>query len=448
MGMCKRAMAFLGIFGKNHAMKRASTHCFLAAVIALCPLFARAENSAPVAQPITDTIPPARDIAWPGVIVERVDATDITRGIFQVTESIPVSSAGPLTLLYPKWLPGEHTTGGRIQELAGLKISAGGKPLAWKRDTVDVYAFHLDVPEGATTLEVQYEFLAPTAENQGRIVTTPDMLNLEWAATTLYPAGYYVRRIQMDASVKLPDGWKAATALEVAGQDGATIHYKQVPLDVLVDSPIFAGANVRVVQLTPDVRLDIVADQPDQLAATDEQIQLHRNLVTQAVKLFGAQHYDHYDFLFALSDRQGGQGLEHHRSSEDGVTPGYFTDWDNDVTARDLLPHEYTHSWNGKFRRPADLWTPDYRTPMQDDLLWVYEGQTQFWGYVLGARSGLLSKDQTLGALAALAARLDKTPGARGVHWLTRRMIRSWPSAGRRAGERGSGRRIITTRGC
>jgi predicted metalloprotease with PDZ domain len=215
----------------------------------------------------------------------------------------------------------------------------------------------------------------------------------------------------MDSSVKLPEGWKAATALDVASQEGSTIHYKEVPLDVLVDSPLLAGANVRVETLAPGVRLDIVADQPEQLAATEEQIQLHRNLVTQAVKLFGAQHYDHYDFLLSMSARLGGIGLEHHRSSEDGVNGGYFTEWKDNMTARNLLPHEYTHSWNGKFRRAADLWTPDYRTPMQDSLLWVYEGQTQFWGYVLDARSGLLSQEETLGALAGIAARLDTDAG-------------------------------------
>jgi predicted metalloprotease with PDZ domain len=172
-----------------------------------------------------------------------------------------------------------------------------------------------------------------------------------------------------------------------------------------------AGANVRVETLGPGVRLDIIGDQPEDLAATDEQIELHRNLVTQAVKLFGAQHYDHYDFLLALSDRQSGIGLEHHRSSEDGCPDGYFTEWKDNMPRRDLLPHEYTHSWCGKFRRPADLWTPDFRAPMRDSLLWVYEGQTEFWGIVLGARSGLLSKQETLDSWAALAARLDTDAG-------------------------------------
>jgi predicted metalloprotease with PDZ domain len=328
-----------------------------------------------------------------------------------VTETIPVADAGPLTLLYPQWLPGSHAPNGPIPELADLRITAGGVPLRWRRDPVDVYAFHIDVPAGATSLKAEFQFLAATDSVQGRIVTTPDMLNLEWNAVVLYPAGFYVRRIPVEASLRIPDGWRAASALEVASQGGSTIRFQATSLDTLVDSPVFAGANVRIESLTPDVRLDIVADRPEELAATSDQIQLFRNLVVQAVRVFGAQHYDHYDFLLALSDRQGGVGLEHHRSSENGVIGRYFTHWKDTVSNRDLLPHEYTHSWNGKFRRPADLWTPDYRTPMQDSLLWVYEGQTQFWGYVLAARSGLLSKEDALAALGAIAATYDTRVG-------------------------------------
>lgn len=389
------------------------SHRALTILFALMPLISHAQNSAPEATPIVDTIPVVRDVAYPGVITISVDATDNTRGIFQISEKIPVASAGPLTLLYAKWIPGHHSDSGPIKEVAGISFSTGGQTLPWKRDPVDVFAFHVDVPQGATSIEAQFQYLAPTDAAQGRIVTTPDMLNLQWNAVALYPAGYYVRRIMVEPSVKLPDGWKAATALEIASQDGATVRFKQVPFDTLVDSPIFAGANVRVETLAPGVRLNIVADQPDQLAATDEQIQFHRNLVTQAVKLFGAQHYDHYDFLLALSDRQSGIGLEHHRCSENGVTGNYFTEWKDTPARRDLLPHEYTHSWNGKFRRPFDLWTPDYRVPMQNSLLWVYEGQTQFWGLVLAARSGLLSHEETLGAIAFQAARLNTDAGRR-----------------------------------
>jgi predicted metalloprotease with PDZ domain len=382
-------------------------HC----AVWIFPLRARAQNSEPAASPVADSIPPARDVPWPGVINLSVDASDNTRGILRVREMIPVGQPGPLTLLYPKWLPGNHAPTGPIAAVAGIQFTTSGQTLPWRRDPVDVFAFHLQVPRGATLVEAQFQYLAPTDATQGRIATTPEMIDLQWNTVVLYPAGYYVRRIKVEPSLKLPEGWQAGTALELAGHEGPTLHFKPVPLDTLVDSPVYAGKYFRSETLAPGVRLNIVADQAEQLAATEEQLQAHRNLVTQAVKLFGAQHYDHYDFLLALSSREGPIGLEHHRSSENGVSGGYFTEWANNTPRRELLPHEYTHSWNGKFRRPADLWTPDYRTPMRDSLLWVYEGQTDFWGFVLAARSGLLTKDATLGAFAYLAARLDTDAG-------------------------------------
>jgi predicted metalloprotease with PDZ domain len=377
----------------------------------ILPLCAVAQNSEPAAQPIVDDIPAARDVAFPGMIALSVDASDNIRGIFRVRETIPVARAGPLTLLYPKWLPGNHSPSGPIAALAGMQFAANGHSLPWRRDPVDVFAFHIDVPDGTARVEAQFQYLTPTDATQGRIATTPEMIDLQWNTVALYPAGYYARRINVEASLKLPDDWRAGTALEIAGQENSTIRFKPVTLDTLVDSPVFAGRYFRVETLAPGVRLNIVADQAEQLAASEEQLQAHRNLVTQAVKLFGVQHYDHYDFLLALSSREGPIGLEHHRSSENGVPGGYFTEWTNNTPRRDLLPHEYTHSWNGKYRRPADLWTPDYRTPMRDSLLWVYEGQTEFWGFVLAARSGLLTKDATLGGLAYLAARLDTDAG-------------------------------------
>ena len=372
---------------------------------------AHAANSTPQPLPIVDTIPPPRDVAWPGTIRLSVDASDVTRGIFRMKETIPVSAAGPLVLLYPKWLPGDHQPSGEIEKLVGLKISVGGKPVEWVRDPVDVYAFHITVPEGATALDLDYQFVSATADNQGRIVATPDMLNVQWNSVALYPAGSFVRKIMFDPSLTLPAGWTAATALDTAPAEGAVLRYKPVPFDVLVDSPVFAGRYRRTEALADGVRLNVFADRPEQLAIGSDVLGFHRALVSQAVKLFGAQHYDHYDFLLAVTDRLGGIGLEHHRSSENSGDGDFFTNWKNSVGGHDLLPHEYTHSWNGKFRRPADLWTPDYRQPMQDSLLWVYEGQTQFWGYVLAARSGLLSKEDTLGVLAATAAAYDTRAG-------------------------------------
>jgi predicted metalloprotease with PDZ domain len=213
-------------------------------------------------------------------------------------------------------------------------------------------------------------------------------------------------------TVRYPTGWTAAGAVP-AKVSGGAYAYDQTNYEVLVDSPILAGRYGKTWPLSPRVNLNVFADTPAELAATPEQIDAHKRLVDQAVKTFGAQHYDRYEFLLSITDQLGGIGLEHHRSSENGVKPGYFTDWASGAADRDLLPHEFTHSWNGKFRRGADLWTPDFRMPMRNSLLWVYEGQTQFWGYVLQARSGLVSKQDTLDAYAAILGQYDTSPGRR-----------------------------------
>ena len=288
-----------------------------------------------------------------------------------------------------------------------------GRGVEWVRDTADVFAFHVPVPAGVTSLDVDFQFASPVDNNEGRMVMTPDMLSLEWDSMTLYPAGYFARQITVQPSVKLPDGWQVATALESASSDGGVTTFKPVPLDTLVDSPILAGRYFKRLDLDPggatSVHLDIFADHADLLEVKPEQLEAHRALVQQAYKLYGSHHYDHYDFLLSVSDRLGGIGLEHHQSSEDGTVPTYFTEWEKNADERDLLPHEYTHSWNGKFRRPADLWTPNFNVPMRDSLLWVYEGQTQYWGFVLAARSGLLTKQQTLDAIAWTAALLRRS---------------------------------------
>jgi predicted metalloprotease with PDZ domain len=372
------------------------------------------QNSLPPA-PVSKVapIPAALDVPYPGTIQLTVDATDITRGIFKVHERIPVTGAGDLVLLYPQWLPGHHSPTGDIRKVTGITFTANGQPLEWVRDTLDVYAFHVKVPDGVQAVDANFDFVTATTGNQGRIVATPDMASIQWIATSLYPAGHYTRQIQVEPTVIVPNGWTIATALRPSGPGARSrITFGPVNYQVLTDSPMIAGAHFRRIPLSDKVNLDVIADTEAELAASPEVIAIHKKLVDQAVKLFGAQHYDHYDFLLTISDKLGGIGLEHHRSSEDGVDPGYFTDWKNAGRDRNLLPHEYTHSWNGKYRRGADLWTPDFRTPMQDSMLWVYEGQTQFWGYVLGARSGMLSKQDTLDAIASTAATYGyATPG-------------------------------------
>jgi predicted metalloprotease with PDZ domain len=269
---------------------------------------------------------------------------------------------------------------------------------------------------GVDRITAQYEYLTPTDRAQGRVVMTPAMLNLQWDAVVLYPAGHHVAQIDYAASVTYPAGWQSATALERAGASGATVTYETVPLDILVDSPVFAGRHFRQFDLAPDapvpVRLNVVADAAKHLEAEPEHLAQHRKMVQQALKLFGAQHYDHYDFLFALSEQMSGIGLEHQRSSENGVGADYFSDWDRKTGSTDLLAHEFVHSWNGKYRRPAELWTADYSQPMHDSLLWLYEGQTQYWGGALAARSGLRPTDAARDALALVAATYaDNRPG-------------------------------------
>ena len=370
------------------------------------------QNSKPAATAKVDTIPAPRDVAYPGTIQLTVDASDVTRAIFKVHEHVPVSGPGDLVMLYPEWLPGHHSPSGQINKVAGFRASANGKALTWVRDNLDVYGFHIAVPEGVSAIDIEFQYVSPTMGNQGRVVATPDLASIQWIANSMYPAGYYVRDIPVQASVIVPAGWKVATALRPSGLTGNRIDYPVTSYEILMDSPLIAGSHYRAYPLSPDVTLDVIADNEQELAAKPEQLAAHKRLVEQAVRAFGAQHYDHYDFLLTISDYLGGSGLEHHRSSEDGVDRGYFTDWDNVLRDRNLLPHEYTHSWNGKYRRAADLWTPDYRAKMQDDLLWVYEGQTQFWGYVLGARSGMLSKQDTLDAIASTAAAYSLgTPG-------------------------------------
>jgi len=359
--------------------------------------------------------PAPRDVPYPGAIRLIVDATDTERHIFRVRETIPVRPGQPIVLLYPQWLPGNHAPAGRVDKLAGLTIRAGRERVAWTRDPIDVHAFRVEAPPDATSLEVEFQFLSPVEPDQGRVVMTPEMLNLQWNAVVLYPAGHFARQITVAPTLQLPDGWQAATALETASVRGGVVEFKPASLETLVDSPVFAGRHFRRFDLGSaggaPVRLNVVADRPHLLETTDAQIAAHRELVRQADLLFGSHHFDHYDFLLALTDRMGGIGLEHHQSSENATAPTYFTEWDRNAETRDLLPHEYVHSWNGKFRRPADLWTPNFNVPMRDTLLWVYEGQTQYWGAVLAARSGLWTKQEALDELAMIAAAYEMRTG-------------------------------------
>jgi predicted metalloprotease with PDZ domain len=380
----------------------------------LLPIVALLASLASLALPARAGVPAPGDQPYPGTIVLKVDATNLSQQIFRMKMSIPVTP-GPLTLLYPQWLPGNHGPSGPLTQLAGLKFSGNGKPVDWVRDPVQVHAFHVTVPAGVTTLEAEYQFLSPLDSAQGRITMTSEILGVQWPSVTLYPAGYNSRRITVQPNLTLPDGWQYGTALETASRSGNDVAFKPLDLETLIDSPLFAGRHFKRIDLDPGAKvpvfLNIVADNPESLEAKPEQIAAHRAMVQQAAKLFRSHHYKHYDFLFALSDEFGGIGREHHQSSENGVKPGYFTDWAKGEAGRDLLPHEYTHSWDGKFRRPAGQNVPNFNVPLQNELLWVYEGQTQYWGKVLAARSGLITEKGTLDGIAAMAALYDNVQG-------------------------------------
>jgi predicted metalloprotease with PDZ domain len=352
------------------------------------------------------------DTPYPGTISLLVDVTSIKVRVLNVHETIPIKGRD-ITLLYPEWLPGTHSPSNPVGELAGLAVTANGKRIPWVRDRVDMYAFHVEAPQDATTLDINFQYLAPQDPKRGRI--SSKFANVTWNSVLLYPAGYFSRDIKFEAALRLPVGWKFASALDVKSQDGDLVQFKDTTLNTLVDSPLYAGVNFKRLDLStgPDnpVYLDVFAEKPADLEITPEELQYHRNLVIEAQKLFNSHHYDHYDFLFSVSNIVSGKGLEHHQSSEDGSRANYFTDWGAGVAGRALLPHEYTHSWNGKFRRPADLWTPNFNVPMRNDLLWVYEGLTDYYGNVLTARSGMRTPEQARDVFAQIAAAFEISPG-------------------------------------
>jgi len=355
------------------------------------------------------------DIPYPGMMHLEVDATDLDHRIYHIRQTIPVAKSGPMVLLYARWIPGTHSPDGPLHNFAGIKITVAGKSVKWTRDPADVYAFHVDVPSGAKALDIEAQYLTPVESSQGGAAMTREMLRLNWYATAVYPAGYFARQIQVEASLKLPEGWQFATALETASTVRPVTVFKAVSFETLVDSPVIAGKYFQKIDLDPGgrsrVTLNVMADEPEFLEVSPKVLAIHRELVRQADKLYGARHFDHYDFLLSLSDRLGGAGIEHQRSSDNGADPKYFTTWDTAFLSRDLLSHEYNHSWNGKYRRPADLWTPNFNVPMRDSLLWVYEGQTQYYGWVLQTRAGFLTKQQSLDGLAGTAAAYDVRAG-------------------------------------
>ncbi len=328
-----------------------------------------------------------------------------------------------MVLLYPQWETGSHAPTASAAALAGLRVRAGGRTLSWRRDPANVFAFHVDVPRGATHIELDFQFLSPLSARLGGLTMTPDLVNVPWPSVLVYPAGWFARDIPVDATLVLPAGLHAATSLETlpaaTAADSGQLRFATTTLERLADSPVYAGRHSRRVELgdasAAPVHLDLFADEAASLVADDTQFDGLRRLIEQTQRLFGARHFRHYDFLVALGESfPGPGGIEHLASSENTLPADFLTHPDAQLVNADLLAHEYVHSWNGLFRQPADLWAANLNEPVRDSLLWVYEGQTQFWGRVLAARSGQRTLQQALDQFALDAA---ETEGRTGRSW-------------------------------
>ena len=346
----------------------------------------------------------------------NVDLREAPKRVFHAKLNLPVTT-GPVTLVYPKWIPGEHAPVGPIVNLTGLFFRAGGKEIAWRRDEVDMYAIHLEIPAGASELEVALDYVSPAGANGGRenASATSQLALLNWYTVLLYPQGAKSDDLTYTASLQVPAGWKYGTALPVGSVNGETIQFQPVSLTTLVDSPVLTGAYMRTFDLSPGQKpehhIHIAAEGETGLEVTRETLQQWRQLVAETGALFGARHYRHYDFLLCVTDNMGVDGVEHHESSDNRVPGRIFQDQSIADSMTDLLPHEFTHSWNGKYRRPVGLATANYQEPMKGGLLWVYEGLTQYYGTILSARMGTWTQEKLRENLAWVAGYLDQRRG-------------------------------------
>ncbi len=352
----------------------------------------------------------------------RVDLSDAPRRIVHATERMPVTP-GPLTLVYPKWIPGEHGPTGPIENMAGFLITGNDKPISWERDPLDMFAFHLMVPEGVTSLDIKIDFLASSALSgfSAGGSTSANLALLSWNTVVVYPDNAKAADVMVAPAVTVPENWKFGTALDRSGKLSAdsalsdTTAFKTVSLETLVDSPLLAGRYFREISLAPETTprhfLDMAADGPEELELSQEHIEDFDKLVRETGALYKSRHYNSYHFLVTLSDEVAHFGLEHHQSSDDRVAPRTFVDDQQFTLEGLLLPHEFTHSWNGKYRRPAGLVTENYQQPMVGELLWVYEGLTEYLGDVLAARSGIWTPEQYRDRLSTIAAEYDNRPG-------------------------------------
>jgi len=344
-----------------------------------------------------------------------VDLTDAPRNIFHSVLIIP-ASPGEMTLVYPKWIPGNHRPSGPIANVTGLHFTAGNQELVWQRDPVDMYAFHVIVPPGAKALQAAFDLISADSAGGGGSAASSNLVDLNWNQVVLYPQAAASDALEFVSSVRLPAGWKFGTALTTARATAYEVEFNPVSLTTLVDSPLIAGAHYRQIELAPAGEIpshviDMVGESDADIEMSPQDVTAYRKLVAEADALFGAHHYRQYHFLYTLSDQVGHHGLEHHESSDNSAGERTLLDPDEHLLDAALLPHEFVHSWNGKYRRPAGLVTRNYQEPMIGDLLWVYEGLTEYLGDVLTARSGLWTPEQYREALAGTAAMLDHRAG-------------------------------------
>ena len=354
-------------------------------------------------------IPKPIDRPFDGQIELHVDATDVQHRIFTISQRIPVDKAGAMTLLYPRWEPASHGPSLTVTDLAGLVVEAGGRSIGWRRDRYEPHAFHLDVPVGTRAVDVRFQMVA------GGDALTPDVVAVPWQRLILYPAGWYARDIPVVATLTLPDGLHSFTSLGVERTEGSTIRFKATTLEALLDAPVLAGRHAKRVPLTAAgrgaVSFDLVALRPGDLAIPAARLAELRKLIAQIRAVFGAAPFERFEILARLSDEGSAGGTEHRASSEIGLASTHFEDWSGQLLSRDLIAHEIVHAWNGFYRTPADLWAPTPNVPVSGSLLWMYEGQTEFWGRVLATRAGQFTAEELRDRLAVEAAEVAARPG-------------------------------------
>ncbi len=383
---------------------------FAVALLALSGASAEAQSvGGPVYSEPSPAVPHPVDRTFEGTVALHVDATDVRRGIFSVRQQIPVVRGGPITLLYPRWEPASHGPSLTVTDLAGLFIEAGGRRIPWQRDPYEPHAFHLDVPPGTHVLDVRFQMVA------GGDLLTPDIVSVPWQRLILYPAGWYARNLPVAATLTLPEHMRPFTALELESREGTVMRFAATTLETLLDAPVLAGRYAAQVPLTAsgsgEVSLDMVALRPGDLNIPDERLVELRRLIGQIRAVFGSPPFARYDILARLGDDGSSGGTEHRASSEYALASSLFRDLTGQLLSRDLIAHEIVHAWNGFARTPDDLWAPTPNVPVSGSLLWMYEGQTEFWGRVLATRAGQFSLAELRDRLAMDAAEAAARPG-------------------------------------